>query len=609
MLYRIENGTLSLGGQAVLSHIDFEVKGTEKIAVVGRNGAGKTTLLRLIAGELELDRDDRRLSPGIVCPRRMTVGFLRQSGRLPQDRTVEELLLDGGGAFETFSRERFAYEAERDKLFTGLGFAKEDRGRRLSDFSGGQQARIALIHVLLQKPELLLLDEPTNHLDVRAVEWLEGYLKGYGGAVVMVSHDRFFLDRVAGAVYELESGILRRYPGNYTCYREQKRKDLRLRQRAYERQQEEIRRLEDLVERFKHKPTKAAFARSRRSILNRMERLPKPEGREEHIFTGELDPMFPGSKWTVEAERLKVGYDKPLFELSLRVRRGQKIGIVGENGVGKSALLKTLAGLLEPLGGKYVLGSRTLLGYFDQHTAELSPGKQVAEHFMELFPGMTQKQVRQTLGAYLFQGKEACKRVDDLSGGEKARLVLAELLTGRPNLLLLDEPTNHMDIPARETFEAAFKAYTGTVLFISHDRYLTAQLADAILVIDGHSVMYYPFGYEHYLERSKEGENPAAMILAKEQAMLADLKAVPKAERHILKEQSTEAAYLEWRLRLAAEPMEEARARVEKLWEMWMENEFRPAAPGEAERLKAALEAAWERWTEMCLNWYDATLL
>ncbi|MCH5344281.1 MAG: ABC-F family ATP-binding cassette domain-containing protein [Acetatifactor sp.] len=633
MLYQIVNGTVTAGGQIILSHIDFEIRGTEKIAVVGRNGAGKTTLLRLIAGEIEPDRDDRQTTPAISGSRRATVGLLRQSSRLDRDKTVEELLLEGCQEQDPFSRERFAYEMEYDRLFTGFGFSKEEKGRKLSSFSGGEQTKISLIRLLLMKPDILLLDEPTNHLDVQTMEWLEQYMKRYDKAVVMVSHDRFFLDQVVDVVYELQNGRLKRYPGNYTHYREQKRKDIALQRKAYERQQAEIQRLESLVEQFKNKPKKASFARSRKSILDRMERIQKPEEDDVHIFTGELEPLLPGSKWMVEAEHLKIGYDKVLLELSLRVRRGQKIGIIGDNGVGKSTFLKTVAGLIEPLDGKCTLGNRTLLGYFDQQSASLSSKKTLVEHFHDLFPSLTEKQVRQTLGAYLFRGKDGAKRVEDLSGGEKARLVLAELLTGRPNLLLLDEPTNHMDIPAKETYESAFQAYTGTILFISHDRYFIRQVADAILVFDGNSVMYYPFGYEHYLKRSRgeKGTELAAMIQAEDQAMLAGLKAVPKAERHFLGEISTETAYWDWRLRLAAEPMEAARERVEQLWQEWEEGErqrqekelhawgekksagmeqetgTKSLQTEEVVMSVSALEEAWNRWTESCLEWYDVT--
>lgn len=611
MLYQIMGGTVSLGGQTILSHIDFEIKGKEKIAVVGRNGAGKTTLLRLLAGEVELDRDDRQKGQAITTSRKVTVGMLRQNQLPDQDKIVEELLLEGCTDKESFGRERFQYEAEYDRIFMGFGFQKGDKKRKLSSFSGGEQTKISLIRLLLMKPDILLLDEPTNHLDIHTVEWLEQYMKDYESAVVFVSHDRFFLDQVVDVIYELQGGKLRRYPGNYTNYRVQKQKDIAVQRKSYERQQAEIERLNQLVEKFKHKPKKAAFARSRKTMLERMERVEKPIVDDVHIFTGSIEPQFTGSKWVLEAEHLKLGYDKVLLEMSLRVRRGQKIGIIGDNGVGKSTFLKTVAGEIQPLAGKCELGNHILMGYFDQQSASIQSDKQIVEHFHDVFPSMSEKEVRQTLGAYLFSGKDASKRVDSLSGGEKARLVLAEILTGRPNLLVLDEPTNHMDIQAKETLESAFSSYTGTILFVSHDRYFIQQIADAVLVFEGQSAMYYPFGYEHYLSRKRHGsgENLSAMIKAEEQALIAGLKAVPRAERHRLREISTKQAYRDWRMRLVTQPMEEARLQVQKLWGEWsyaeLESWNNSDMEIEAARLRKELDEAWENWTNCCLEWWD----
>ncbi len=624
MLYQIIDGTVTAGGVPVLSHIDFEVRGKEKVAVVGRNGAGKTTLLRLIAGEITLDRDDKRMGPGITSSRKITVGMLHQSSTLALkgEKTVEELLLEGCPDCDGFSRERFEYELEYDRIFTGFGFQKSEKKRKFSSFSGGEQTKISLIRLLLMKPDLLLLDEPTNHLDIPAVEWLEQYLKQYEKAVVFVSHDRFFLDQVVDVVYELQNGKLKRYPGNYTHYREQKRKDLAVWRKAYEQQQEELERLEGLVERFKHKPNKASFARAKRKAAERIRRIEKPVEDEVHLFTGDITPLIPGSKWVLEAEHLKIGYDKLLLELSIRVRKGQKIGIIGDNGAGKTTFLKTAAGLLTPLGGKCTLGNRTAMGYFDQHSAELQSQKSVAEHFHDLFPSMTEKEVRSVLGQYLFEGRAASKKVSSLSGGEKSRLVLAELLQSRPNLLLLDEPTNHMDIPAKETLESAFQAYQGTILFISHDRYFIRQVADAILIFEGQSVMYYPFGYEHYLERCQRRgrENIAARIRAEEQALIAGIRAVPKAERHRLREIGTEEAYCDWRLGLAGERLTQARTQAERLWnrqqaakEEQMESVLKRWEAGsfwadESRPNPSELAQAWDRWTESCIAWYDVWL-
>ena len=639
MKYQIKDGTVTLGGETILSHIDFEIQGNQKIAVVGRNGAGKTTLLRLIAGELSLDRDDRRQGPGITASRQLTVEMLGQQALAGEERTVEELVMLNCPAKGPFDRERFEYEREYDTLFTGLGFQKEDKKRSVAAFSGGQKTKIALIQLLLKKPDLLLLDEPTNHLDMETASWLEGYLRQYPGAVVMVSHDRFFMDRTADIVYELEQGKLTRYPGNYTNYREQKRKNYEIQMKSYLRQQEEIERQEELIKRFKNKPSKAAFARSRKKILERMLPVEKPREDMAHIFTGTITPLIPGSKWVFEAEHLKIGYDKhSLLELSLRIRKGQKIGILGVNGSGKTTFLKIVAGFLPAVAGECALGNNITIGYFDQYSAAIQSEKTVVEHFSDLFPSLTDKEVRTILGAYLFKGKDGAKRVDDLSGGEKARLVLAELLQSRPNFLILDEPTNHMDIQAKETLESAFQAYEGTILFASHDRYFIRQVAKSVLIFENNAAFYYPFGYEHYLERKEKeasGEPLAARIKAEEQALIEGLKAVPRAERHRLREIPEEEAYDQWRLRLAAEAIENAAEQTEEIWQQILEkngkreewelehwdqwlNEIadknEDAACGEKQEKQAEeelsafteqYENAQSAWTDACLFWYD----
>lgn len=596
MLYQILNGTVSVGGNTILDHIDFEIREKEKIAIVGANGTGKTTLLRLISGELELDRDDKRNTPGVKTSRNVTVGMLRQSNTADASKTIEEILLEGCPERDSFSKERFAYEMEYDRLFTGFGFEKSDKKKLFREFSGGEQTKIGLIRLLLEKPDILLLDEPTNHLDIETVEWLEDYMKIYPNAVVFVSHDRFFLDQVVTAVYELDRKKLRRYAGNYTQYRQQKAKDIKQQTKAYERQQAELKRLNELIEKFKHKPSKASFARSRKSIIERMELIEKPEAEAGSFFTGAIEPEVLGPKWVYEAEHLKIGYNgRVIKELSLKLRRGQKIGIIGANGTGKTTFLKTVAGELPAVDGKGNLGNNVLLAYYDQQTASIQSEDTVLKHFHDLYPAMTEKEVRNTLGMYLFSGQDAAKKVSNLSGGEKARLMLAELITGRPNLMVLDEPTNHMDIKAKETLESVFKAYTGTMLFVSHDRYFISQLADAILVFEADRVMYYPFGYEHYLNhcRRDDGEDISALMEAENQALVAGLRAVPKPERHRLKEINTEEAYIDWRLRLAAEPVEAAREEVDRQLLIWDEEK---------------LEEAVDNWTYECLKWYDVYL-
>lgn len=658
MLYQITDGTVSAGGHVILSHVDFEIKGNEKIALVGRNGAGKTTLLRLIAGELSLDRDDKRQGVGVTRSRQLTVGMLRQQAFSDREQTVEEILLAACPFRDTFARERFEYEQEYDRIFTGFGFSRADKHKKIGDFSGGEQTKIALIRLLLEKPDILLLDEPTNHLDIATIQWLEQYLKRYEHAVVLVSHDRFFLDQVAEAVVEVSDGKLTRYAGNYSEYRAEKRKRIERQRKAWERQKEEEDRLNAVIERFRHKPTKASFARAKKKQLERMERVEKPVEDDVHLFTGDIEPLIPGSKWVFEAAHLKIGYDRALLEITLRIRRGQKIGILGANGAGKSTFLKTVAGLLQPFQEKdqsverrCVLGNNITIGYFDQHSAEIQSEKSVAEHFHDLFPSMTEKEVRNILGMYLFPGKLASRRVSDLSGGEKARLVLAELLQSRPNFLVLDEPTNHMDVQAKETLESAFQAYKGTILFVSHDRYFIRQVAQSVLILEGNGPMYYPFGYEHYLEKKQKaeeyGEELSAQVKAEDAALLEGMRAVPKAERHRLREFSTEEAYADWKLRLVYEKLEPEELEYGRLeaeyqellddWKMseayWMPDgaarttadtgadvepvempvveaaglteDMIPGLPENVAAAKAQRDEAWKRWHEQCMAWFE----
>ncbi len=605
MLLQIHDGTLSAGSQTVLAHFDFEIRGKEKIALVGGNGAGKTTFLRLLAGELSLDRDDRRTAPGILTSRRIMVGLLKQQPFSDTSATVEQELLSACPCPDIFDRERFDWEQEYDRIFTGFGLRKEDKKKRLSQFSGGEQTKIALIRLLLTKPDLLLLDEPTNHLDLETTKWLESYLQTYPAAAVIVSHDRFFLDRTADTVYELQRCTLTRYTGNYSAYREQKQKRLYLQQKTYARCQEEKERLEELIERFKHKPKKAAFARSRRKLLERMPKVERPEEDEVHYFTDSLSPRTIGPKWVLEAEHLQVGYDHVLTELSLRVRRGQKIGIIGPNGAGKSAFLKTIAGHIPPLKGKCLTGPQVEPAYFDQMTAEFTSEKTITEHFRDCFPSLPEKELRSILGAFLFSGRHASKKICHLSGGERSRLILAELFQSGPNLFLLDEPTNHMDIPARETLESAFQSYTGTLLFVSHDRYFIRKVAESLLVFEGNTVQYYPFGYDHYTEHCQQTQLPhSARIQAEEQALLSGLRSVPKAERRFLKEIPTELAFEEWQLQTTLQPLMQARMELEQFWSRrdvfreWEDDAYRNSVMTKEEVLN-------QNYTKCCLDWYD----
>lgn len=539
MLYQIANGCVRFGADTILEHINFEIRNTEKIAVVGRNGCGKTTLLRLIAGEVELSKRDSDEDIFIAKAGKPTIGYLKQVAFEEENITVEEeirkvfapvlslqgkmeqalLEVEREASEENVKRysalqERFEamggyhYDREFDGLFYSFGFRDEDRGRRMAEFSGGQRSKIAFIKLLLSMPDIMLLDEPTNHLDMAAVEWLEQYLKNYNRAVVVVSHDRMFLDNVADVVYEIEYGTAKRYPGNYSHFVETKQADYEKQLKDYTLQQQEIKRLETLVERFKNKPTKVAMTRSKKKAIEHMDKIENPMAADGRTFQKSLKPALESGKEVLSVRNLEVGYDVPLARISFELKRGEKIAVVGDNGTGKSTLLKTLVGRLPALGGEFGFGVNVQIGYFDQESAQYASAKDVLTDFWEEFSDLTQTEARSALGAFLFTQDDVFRQVKLLSGGEKARLALCKIFQRRPNLLILDEPTNHMDIVGKETLENLLKAYEGTVLFVSHDRYFVRRVADKLLELRAEGTAFYPFGYEQYAEeRAKRRED------------------------------------------------------------------------------------------------------
>ncbi len=612
MLYQIRGGSVSLGGELVLNHVNFEIRHQEKIAVVGPNGAGKTTLLRLIASELSPDRDDRLFQPPVWMAEQVTVGFLPQHPFPDEEIRVGEIMDSLFGRMDINSREYYEHRMEFDRILTGFGFRKEDKNRKIADFSGGERTRIAMIRLLLQRPDILLLDEPTNHLDLASVHWLEDYVRNYPKAVIIVSHDRYFLDETVEIVYELNGGVLTRYAGNYSSYREQKRKRLDQWKKRYRAQQEEIRRSREWIERFRHKPRKASLARSRKKMLDRMVLVDPPPMEESHLFVEKIEPAVRGSRQVLETDHLKIGYDHVLAEISMAVRRGRKIAILGPNGIGKSTFLRTISGKIPPLGGTFRLGSSVHAGYFDQFSGQFSDQEKelrVFEYMQKHFPGKDGSKIREMLAAYLFRGDQVSLKLSDLSGGERCRLILAVMLENRPNLLLLDEPTNHMDIPARETLESAFRAYGGTILFISHDRYFIREIADSLLIFGEEGISYYPFGYDHYLEREKRRQDPAFEGLSPVQVentlLIEGLKAVPDRERHQTSRYSTDQSFTEWQLDLSCQAMEEARLAVE----VFEETRVCPDSLEAWEKFRDSDgQLLYDHWTEACLEWYGKWL-
>ena len=534
MRIEIINGSVEYDGNTVLSEINFSVSDKEKIALVGRNGSGKTSILKCISGEVPLvsGTGDEKFSFSISgAPK---IGYLQQVS-LNDELTLRQeilsaykdvvglenklqILLDkmsenpsdeNVGAYSR-AMERFEniggylYKKEYLTAVSKFGFSAEDLDKKLSCFSGGQRTKIALMKLLLEKPDVLLLDEPTNHLDIAAVEWLEGYLKNYKNSVVIVSHDRMFLDRIVGVVYEIEYGVTTRYKGNYTAFLAQK-------QQAYDKalkdakwKSAEIDRLRKLVERFRYKATKAAMAQSKLKEIERLGTVETPRRFDTSTFASSFQPEYESVRDALFVKDLVFGYDKPLGEISLAVERGQKIGVIGSNGTGKSTLLKTITGLIPPLSGDVRFGVKTRVGYFDQTIAATKSELSVLEDFRAEFPELNDGEIRKTLGGFLLSGDDVFKCVKDLSGGEKVRLALSKIFRRRPNFLILDEPTNHMDIIGKETLEKLLMDFSGTVIVVSHDRYLINRVAKSLIVFENGGVRYFDGTFDEYEEKEKE---------------------------------------------------------------------------------------------------------
>lgn len=532
MLYQISNGAVAFGDDVILHSIDFEIRNTEKIAIVGRNGCGKTTLLKLISGEVEMEKLDSDESAFIAKAGNPEIGYLKQIAFDDPDVTLEqevrkcfvkmderkaELARAAAELEHDYSDEKVArytameeafkddggyyYEKEYEVMIRKFGFSDDERKKPIRDFSGGQQTKIAFIKLLLSKPDILLLDEPTNHLDVTTIEWLEGYLKSYPKAVVVVSHDRMFLDNVVDVVYEIEYGTARRYPGNYTNFIARKKENYDKQMKDHIAQQKEIERLQRMVTRFKGKPTKTSMAQSKQKAIDRMVIIEAPDKYDNKTFHANFQPEKETGNDVLYTSELAIGYDHPLSVVSLDLKRGEKLGILGGNGLGKSTFLKTIVGKIPALSGEYRFETNVQIGYFDQQMAMYTSNKTVLDDFWDEYPNLTETEARNALGAFLFSGEDVFKNVNMLSGGEKVRLALCKILKTRPNVLVLDEPTNHMDIVGKETLESMLKDYKGTLIFVSHDRYFVKKVATQLLVFEDGTTNLYQFGYEQYQEK------------------------------------------------------------------------------------------------------------
>ena len=519
MRYQIKHALVQYAADTILEDVNFEIHDKEKIAVVGRNGCGKTTLLKLIAGDIKMSNPDSDEECGIVMAGKQEIGYLRQVSFTDGEITVEEeirktfapvfaceermaeieqalhrgeeapeLLYEYDNLQKRMEAQRgYTWRRDMEIMFQQFGFPLEDLKRPIGSFSGGQQTKVAFIKLLLGRPDIMLLDEPTNHLDLPTIEWLEEYLKNYDKAVVVVSHDRMFLDRVIDVTYEIEYHQLKRYPGNYTAFLKQKEENLTKQTKDYEEQQKEIKRLNDWIEKWKNTPTKVAATRSKRMAIEHMVKIEKPRRFDTKTFHAMFTPRIDSYTDVLSVRNLKIGYDKELSQISFELKKGDRLAIVGENGKGKSTLLKTLIGMIKPLGGSFTFGPNVEWGYFDQQKAvvnDADPEQTVLDNFWEEYPKLLREEIRSALGSFLFSQEEVMKKMGQLSGGEKVRLALCKMFQTRPNLLILDETTNHMDLPGKEALEQMLLSFPGTVLFVSHDRYFVKQVATGILEFD-----------------------------------------------------------------------------------------------------------------------------
>lgn len=535
MKYQIINGAITFGNNTILEEINFTINKSDRIAIVGRNGSGKTSLLKSLVDNDMLESgigfDDLR----IVKIGKPSIGYQEQHAFSNLDVTLldeilkvykditnlenkikkledkmisnatSETILEYTDCIERYKLiGGYTYKKEYEVALNKFGFSSEDKMKKLSEFSGGQRTKISFLKLLLSKPDILLLDEPTNHLDIVTVEWLEEYLSNYPKALVVISHDRMFLDKIVNKVYEIEYATLTLYKGNYSSYELQKKLNYEKQLADYEFQQKEIKRLKDIADRFRYKPSKASMAMSKLRKIEQMTIIDKPEHADTRNWKFLLKVDDYSSNNVLSVKDLVIGYKNiPLSKVSFNLYKGQKLAIIGENGKGKSTLIKTLMGIIPKISGKFTYGYNVNKEYFDQQMEFLNDENTVFDEYLHSFPTEDPQQIRNILGTFMFSGEDVFKKIKVLSGGEKVRLQLCKILRKSPNLLILDEPTNHLDIFSKEKLETLLTEYNGTVLFVSHDRYFINKVADSLLVFENDEVVYFDGKYDEYVNQKK----------------------------------------------------------------------------------------------------------
>ncbi|MBS8267059.1 ABC transporter ATP-binding protein [Mesobacillus boroniphilus] len=624
----------------ILSNIKFEIQTNDRVALVGRNGAGKSTLLKIIAGYESHDGGE------IIRPKGTTIGYLAQNTGLESEKSIwdemlavfdhlhsmekdlrrlEEKMSDSDTLSNATEYERvlkeydllqvqfkekggYQYEADIRSVLHGLNFHSFDYSTKISTLSGGQKTRLALAKLLLTRPDILILDEPTNHLDIDTLSWLEQYLQGYNGAILIVSHDRYFLDKVVNQVYEISRHLLTKFPGNYSSYLEHKAANYERDLKLYEKQQDEIAKLQDFIQRNLARASTTKRAQSRRKQLEKIDRLDRPMGDEKSAsFSFQIERQSGNDVLKVDA--LAVGYQNEVVSknITFNLSRGDSTALVGPNGVGKSTLLKTIVEKLPSITGNIQYGSNVSIGYYDQEQAELSSNKKVLNELWDEYPLKSEKEIRTVLGNFLFSGDDVLKIVSTLSGGEKARLALAKLMLQNSNFLILDEPTNHLDLDSKEVLENALIDYPGTILFVSHDRYFINRIATKVLELDRSGATEYLGDYDYYVEKKLEQEELKA--LAEQAANAAGTVTETARQDKTSYQQDKEAKKLE---RQRKRRMEEVEAKIEQLElevaeyedilcdpEVFQDHEKAGEINSKIEAAKEKLDELMEEWTEL----------
>ena len=533
MLIQLNNVTKNFVVNEIFSNVKMEINDKDRVAIVGRNGAGKSTLLKIISGELSFDSGERTIS------KNTTIGYLSQEFIVREDLSIYEEMItcfdeiisleanleklsyeltpenieNDPGLLDRFDRlqnevlthKDYHYKSKIESVLYGLDFTKDVFDKKISTFSGGEKTRLSMAKLLLSEPDLLILDEPTNHLDMENVAWLENYLSSYNGAIVIVSHDRYFLDKVVNVVYNLEFGKLKKYVGNYSKFLKQYEEDYEKQLKEFTSQQKDIKRLEEFVQKNIARASTSKMAKSRQKVLDKMELIDNPK-KDDKAANIEFNIKEQSGRDVLMIENLKVGYDGKQVgnAYNFSVYKGDRIAIVGRNGIGKSTLIKTIAKKQNAIGGSVHYGSKVSLGYYDQKQAEFESSKTILNELWDEYPLMKEAEVRTVLGRFLFRGDSVLKIVRDLSGGEKARLQLAKLMLEKNNLLVLDEPTNHLDITSKQVLEDALENYEGTIVFVSHDRYFINKIANKVLDITGDDYSIYLGNYDYYLEKCEQ---------------------------------------------------------------------------------------------------------